>query len=157
MALQGFYWLERGVLAGCARPGGRAGETLAADLAELRERSIGAVLSLTESPLDEATVAGAGMAYLHVPVDDLQPPEPEQLERALAFIDGQRARGRAVAVHCLMGQGRTGTVLAAYLIRAGRTLEAALRELRAICPGAVSAPVQERALEAFAQRRDWIV
>jgi atypical dual specificity phosphatase len=157
MALQGFYWLERGVLAGCARPGGRGGEAVAADLAELRERGIGAVLSLTESPLDEVAVEGAGMAYLHVPVDDLQPPEPEQLEQALAFIDGQRARGRAVAAHCLMGQGRTGTVLAAYLIRAGRTPEEALRELRAVCPGAVSAPVQQRALEAFARRRDWIV
>lgn len=157
MALQGFFWLERDVLAGCARPGGRGGESVATDLAELREWGIGAVLSLTEAPLDEGAVEGAGMAYLHLPVDDLQPPEPEQLERALAFIDGQRVRGRAVAVHCLMGQGRTGTVLAAYLIRAGRTPETALRELRAVCPGAVSAAVQERALEAFARRRDWIV
>ena len=163
MALQGFYWLERGVLAGCARPGKRgygaaeAQTMLETDLAELQEYGIGAVLSLTESPLDNAVVERFGMAYLHLPVDDMQAPEPEQLDRALAFIDRQRTQGRAVAVHCLMGQGRTGSVLAAYLIRAGRTPEQALRELRAVCPGAVSAPVQERALEAFARRRDWIV
>jgi atypical dual specificity phosphatase len=161
MALQGFYWLDRDVLAGCARPGGRgsAGGAVAleADLAELKDRGIRALLSLTEAPLDAAAVERAGMAYLHLPVDDLQAPEPEELERALAFIDRQRALGRPVAVHCLMGQGRTGTVLAAYLIRAGRTPEQALRELRAACPGAVSAQVQERALAAFARRRDWIV
>ncbi len=157
MAITGFYWLERGVLAGCARPGGRDGETLRADLAEFAEYGVGALLSLTEAPLDATALERAGMSYLHLPVDDLQSPEPEQIEQALAFIDAQRVRGRGVAVHCLMGQGRTGTVLAAYLIRAGRTPDAALRELRAICPGAVSAPVQQRALEAFAHRRDWIV
>jgi atypical dual specificity phosphatase len=165
MALDRFFWVMEGVLAGCSRPGGRAmgrngtggGDALERDLAELMERGIGAVLSLTESPLEERMVERAGMAYLHVPVDDMQAPEPEQLERALAFIDAQRLAGRAVAVHCLMGQGRTGTVLAAYLIRAGRTPEQALRELRGVCPGAVPAPVQERSLEAFARRRDWVL
>ena len=54
-----------------------------------------------------------------------------------------------------MGQGRTGTVLAAYLIRAGSSAQEAIVRLRDICPGALSSPTQERALEAFAQRRDW--
>ena len=138
-------------------PQGTRDDALGRDLAELKERGIGAVLSLTESPLDAEALEQHGMAYAHVPVDDMQAPEPDELERALAFIDAQRLAGRAVAVHCRMGQGRTGTVLAAYLIRAGRTPEQALRELRAICPGAVPAPVQERALEAFARRRDWVL
>ena len=77
--------------------------------------------------------------------------------QALEFIDGQRAHNRNVAVHCLMGQGRTGTILAAYLIRSGQTPEEALKTLRSLCPGAVENPVQERALQAFAERRDWIV
>jgi atypical dual specificity phosphatase len=172
MALPRFYWLVQGAVAGCSLPGGRGRdrmahydaprpegrtETLEEDLDWLRAQGIGAVLSLTETPLDEAALARHGLAALHVPVDDMTAPAPEEIERALGFIDLQRARGRAVAVHCLMGQGRTGTVLAAYLIRSGRTVGEAVRELRAICPGAIGAPEQERALEAFARRRDWIV
>jgi len=174
MAIEGFYWLVEGALAGCGRPGGpgrlsRQGsdapppaapdtlERLDEDLAWLKERGIGAVLSLTETPLDLGALERHGMEWLHLPVDDLTAPEPEQLDRALAFIDRQRVLGRAVVVHCRMGQGRTGTVLAAYLIRIGQMPVEALHELRSICPGAVGSAVQERALEAFARRRDWIV
>lgn len=127
------------------------------DLAWLAAHGIAAILSLTETPLTTGAIEQYGMEALHLPVDDLTAPTPEQLDLALAFIDRQRAQGRKVAVHCLMGQGRTGTVLAAYLVRGGATVEAALRELRAVCPGAVGSPGQERALHAFERRRDWIV
>lgn len=149
-AMRDFYWLIDGVLAGCGRPGKRrrgrpaaegaapaeipADDPLDTDLAFLRRQGIGAVLSLTEEPLT-----------------------PAQLDRALDFIDGQRARGNKVAVHCLMGQGRTGTVLAAYLIRGGVSPATALRELRSVCPDAVGAAAQERFLHDYAARRAWIV
>jgi|SRR5579883_552105 atypical dual specificity phosphatase len=167
MAIERFYWLVDGVLAGCSRPGGRGRigmgdatpdlRALAADLDWLRERGIGALLSLTETPLDGETLAASGIEALHLPIADLAPPTPQQFFEALEFIDRQRAQGRSVAVHCLMGQGRTGSILAAYLIRAGATPADALRELRAVCPGAVENPAQERALAAFAERRDWII
>lgn len=164
MAISGFYWLIQGALAGCSRPGGRSdrrgapeANSLDDDLDWLRERGIGALLSLTETPLPPDALERHGLIGLHIPVDDLTAPALEQLEHALTFIDRQLREGRAVAVHCLMGQGRTGTVLAAYYIRAGHTVPEALAELRAICPGAVGSPEQERALYAFARRRDWIV
>ncbi len=170
--MEGFYWLIEGLLAGCPRPGSRRrapsrdiapendireSDALNEDLAWLTARGIGALLSLTETPLDAAALAHAQMAVLHLPVDDLHAPTPAQLHYSLAFIDQQHARGHAVAVHCLMGQGRTGTVLAAHRIRAGATADASLTELRTICPGAISSPEQEQALHAFARRRDWIV
>lgn len=176
--MESFYWLIEGALAGCGRPGGtdprghrwrtgggtpdpeeqqRARHALDEDLAWLTAYGIGAVLSLTETPLPVDAIEQYGMEGLHLPVDDLTAPTPEQLDLALAFIDRQRTLGRKVAVHCLMGQGRTGTVLAAYLVRGGATADAALRELRIVCPGAVGSPEQERALHAFERRRDWIV
>ncbi|MEO7000302.1 MAG: dual specificity protein phosphatase family protein [Ktedonobacterales bacterium] len=191
MAIQRFYWLIDGALAGCSRPGGihvgadssysygeRRGwgrpdrspgalpdateapavaTTLDADLDWLRAQGIGAVLSLTETPLPAEALARHTLDTLHIPIDDMTAPTPEQFDRALGFIDRERGLGRAVAVHCKMGQGRTGVILAAYLIRAGVTPAAALRELRIICPGAVGSPEQERALYAFTTRRDWIV
>ncbi len=176
--MESFYWLIEGVLAGCGRPGGpdrygqhwrsgggmpdpaeqqRARRALDDDLAWLMSHGIGAVLTLTETPLPKGAIEQYGIEGLHLPVDDLTAPTPEQLDVALTFIDRQRAVGRKVAVHCLMGQGRTGTVLAAYLVRGGATTEAALYEVRAVCPGAVGSPEQVRALHAFESRRDWIV
>ena len=165
--MQRFYWLVPGALAGCSRPGTGAREAptdtlsvqeaLQRDLDWLRGHEIGAVLSLTEKPLDRAGVAQHGLEVLHLPVPDLTSPLPEQLSRALHFIDSQQSFGRATAVHCLMGQGRTGSVLGAYLIRGGMPPREAIAQLRTVCPGALSVRAQEYALHAFAARRDWVL
>lgn len=169
--MRGFYWLIEGLLAGCSRPGGRErgnpfeskrealpeeDHQLDDDLTWLEEQGIGSILSLTETPLNAEVLARHHLAVLHLPVPDMTPPTTGQLVRALEFIDEQHAQGRAVVVHCLMGQGRTGTVLAAYLIRSGASAAEALRTVRAVCAGAVESSAQERALYAFAERRDWI-
>lgn len=158
-----FYWLEPQVLAGCSRPGARPGrhsaadEDLTADLAALRSHGVGALLSLTETALPAGPLAQHGLNVLHLPVPDFHPPSPEQLNLALRFIDEQRAEGRAVAVHCLAGQGRTGSVLAAWLIRDGLGPREAIAQVRSICPGAIEAAAQERAIETWGADRLWLV
>jgi atypical dual specificity phosphatase len=160
--MDGFYWMIPGRLAGMSRPGrqGRAEgtrESIAQDLAWLRDQGVGAILSLTETPLPDDLLLEHDFSALHLPVVDMTPPSPRQLLSALAFIDEQTADERPVAVHCLMGQGRTGTVLAAFLIRAGENPAAALAKLRAVCPHAVENDRQERALAEFAANREWIL
>jgi atypical dual specificity phosphatase len=159
-----FYWLESGVVAGCSLPGGDSGRWPAAhggaldrDLEELRQQGIGAILTLTEDALDADTLAAHGLETLHLPVPDMTAPLPAQVQQALEFIDRQRVEGRAVAVHCLMGQGRTGTILAAYLIRDGMPAEEAIGRLRQICPGAIESGAQRESLRRFAERRDWVL
>jgi atypical dual specificity phosphatase len=151
-----FYWLVDGRLAGCSRPGGRRGDQLRSDLEFLREAGIEAILSLTETALDAALMEEMDFEWLHLPVIDLTPPSERQLVQALDFIDQQHALRRSVAVHCLAGQGRTGTVLAAWLIRSGMDPAEALAELRGCCPGAVENDAQVAALEQFAERRLWV-
>src|SRR5262249_14345537 len=121
MAINRFYWMIESALAGCSLPGGGESrpEALEDDLQWLWSRGIGAVLSLTETPLDTDALDRCELASLHLPIDDQTAPRPDQFASALEFIDRQRAEGRAVAVHCKMGQGRTGTILAAHLVRAG--------------------------------------
>lgn len=147
-----FYWVIEGKLAGCSRPD----IEIADDLAWLREQGIGAVLTLTEQPLPSDLLARNGLVGLHIPVDDMTAPSPAQLEDALDFIHAQIQR-HAVAVHCLMGMGRTGTVLAAYLIRHGASSDDAIRYIRSLCTDAICTEGQERALAKFAAARAWII
>jgi atypical dual specificity phosphatase len=138
-------------------PGSDHAAGVLSDVSWLRRAGIGAVLSLTEEALPADILAREQTEYLHLPVPDLAAPTPDQLRSALDFIDLSRSQGRGVAVHCLMGQGRTGTILAAYLIRSGVRVDEAIARLRTICPGALSSPPQERALADFYERRDWIL
>ncbi len=150
-----FYWIVEESLAGCSRPGGHG--DLATDLESLRRFGIAALLSLTESPLDTWALDNAGIESLHIPVQDMTAPQPVHFAEALGFIDAQHALQRAVAVHCLEGQGRTGSILAAWLIRRGATAEDALAAIRNRCPGAVENADQEEALELFERTRPWII
>lgn len=151
-----FYWLIEDALAGCSRPGAGGGD-LDHDLHELRGHGIGALLTLTETPLTVGALERHGLRGLHLPVDDFHAPTTGQMLDALAFIDDARAEGLAVAVHCLAGQGRTGTVLAAYLIRGGLPAIKAIESVRAVCSRAIEATPQTEALSVWAVERPWLI
>lgn len=151
-----FYWIVENVIAGCSRPG--AGDAnLDRDLETLRGHGIGALLTLTETALPAAVLDRHGIANLHIPVDDFHAPTTMQMLDAIAFLDQARSAGTPVAVHCLAGQGRTGTVLAAYLIRGGISAADAIAEVRAVCPGAIESAPQMAALQAWFADRPWLI
>jgi atypical dual specificity phosphatase len=152
-----FYWVIDNVLAGCSRPGVGRDADVDRDLTALRGYGIGALLTLTETPLPIGALERHGIQGLHLPVDDFHAPTTTQMMEALAFLDDARTAGTAVAVHCLAGQGRTGTVLAAYLIRGGLSSEEAIAEVRAICPGAIESSPQTAALAGWAAERPWLI
>lgn len=151
-----FYWLIEGSLAGCSRPGAW-GASIDLDLAELKANGIRAILSLTEHPLDGGALARHRFDALHIPVDDFHAPTTSQMLAALGFIDDAVAANQAVAVHCLAGQGRTGTILAAYLLRGDQSAADVIATLRAVCPGAIESPPQVQALHDWANERPWMI
>ena len=84
---------------------------------------------------------------------DFQKVVQEQLERCMTAIERANAQNMAVAVHCGAGLGRTGTVLAAYLVSKGASAVDAIARVRRLRPGSVETETQEEAIIEFARRR----
>jgi atypical dual specificity phosphatase len=155
--MERFYWVVDGTLAGSSRPGGLRDAHLAEDLETLRAYGIGAIVSMTETPIDQLAVERWGMRYSHIPVVDFTAPSVLQMLDALAAIDEAHAEGRAVLVHCAAGQGRSATILCSWLIRQGKTADEAVGQLRAVCDRAVENEAQLACLASFERERPWVV
>lgn len=145
----GFSWIDEDV-GGMAWPG--TGADLAASLDWLAAHGVGLVVTLTEASLDEDALAVRALAGLHLPVADFTAPTIAQLDAFVGAAEAAIADGRKVAVHCLGGHGRTGTMLAAWLIAGGDTADVAIARVRALRPGSIETESQLAILRAYADR-----
>lgn len=139
-------WLYPDRLLACAYPWGADG------LSDLAARGISVVVNLHERAHDPERLASLGLTEIHLPVPDFTPPTPDQLARGVHAISRALVDGKRVAVHCAAGLGRTGTLLACYLVSTGLTPKAAVARVRAVRPGSVETADQQAAIEAFARR-----
>jgi atypical dual specificity phosphatase len=74
----------------------------------------------------------------------------EVLDEAVNHIDKKIRSGKAVLVHCAAGKGRTGAVLAAYMIKKENlTADQAIEKIRLMRPGSVQSITQETALSMY--------
>lgn len=90
------------------------------------------------------------LAYLSLAVLDGTPPSVEQLNRAIRWINEQRARG-PVLVHCAAGHGRSATVVLAWMVSSGEAedVESGLANLRRLRPGVALKPRQLARVREF--------
>ncbi len=138
-------WLEEDCLAACRYPRSEKA------LRELAERGVTLLVNLHERPHSRAVLGRHDLTELHLPVRDFTAPTLEQLEHGIAAIEHAISNGQKVAVHCGGGLGRTGTLLACYLVKCGLTPEDAIARIRALRPGSVETPQQEAAVQHYAQ------
>ncbi len=142
-----FDWLIPDQLGACVNP--LVGEQA---LQHLVSGQIALLINLHERADPVDLLAQVRAETLHLPVPDSYPPTQEQLDEGVAAIRSALAQGQRVAVHCGAGLGRTGTLLAAYLVSEGVAPAEAIERVRASRPGSVETLEQEQAVHEYAQR-----
>jgi atypical dual specificity phosphatase len=143
----GFSWIDKPLLAAMGCP-----ESLD-ELVWLRRQGTEVLLSLTEDPPRRDWVNDAGLMLVHIPVEDMEAPTQEQLDRCLSAITRANQQNMGVAVHCTAGLGRTGVVLACYFVDQGLSAQNAIARVRRMRPGSIETEEQAQAVEDYARRR----
>lgn len=154
------WWVVPGVLAGMPMPfvhpdrrlsGGGPLNAFADELPVLYDAGIRGVVSLLNMPADASVYEAAGFGFLWLPTPDGAAPTVEQAYAFIAFVNAHKSAKDAVAVHCEAGCGRTGTIIAAYLIAEGLSAAAAIQRVRDCESCAVETRRQIVFLERFAE------
>ncbi len=128
------------------------GRGVTADLDDLAAAGVAVLVSLTEASelyLDAIRIAVGDQpfAWLHLPIEDLSVPLPTwevAWQAAAPTLHDALDRGRAVAVHCQGGCGRSGLVAARLLVERGLPPRLAVRTVRRVRPGAIETGAQLR-------------
>ncbi len=142
-----FSWLINDRVAGHAEPHSLD------DLVWLFDQGIRTAARMSTNPrVSLADVTKAGLEDQHEPVPDWTAPTQVQLDRMVEFIKESVAQKKPVGVSCTAGQGRTGTVLACYLVSTGFAADAAILEVRRKRPGSIETEDQEAAVKLYASR-----
>jgi atypical dual specificity phosphatase len=135
-----FSWVVEDKVGGMARPTKHG-------LEWLRDRGVTAVVSLTErapETIDE-------LEMFRVPIRDMTPPTLDQLHAMVEFMRRVVNEGGKVVAHCEAGMGRTGTVLAAFLVGEGWSGREAIERVREMRPGSIETRAQEQVIHQYAE------
>ncbi|MDD2704840.1 MAG: dual specificity protein phosphatase family protein [Acidocella sp.] len=126
---RGFVWIEEGRLAATPMPGVTADVDYDLDL--LKNVGITALITLTEKDFPQDALARHGLTNLHLSIEDRKAPTAAEMDMLVTRMRQMLESGEVLAVHCLAGLGRTGTILAAYLVKEkGLSAQSALNQIR---------------------------
>ncbi len=137
-----FSWLIDNKLAGSGMP------TTLEEITWVQKQGVKSIVTMTEESLPESWVKN--LKYLHVPTEDLSAPDMEQIDQAIEFIHERIQNQEPVMVHCAAGIGRTGTILACYLVKYHKSsAKDAIEKVRKERPGSIQSESQEIAIGLY--------
>ena len=137
-----FGWLINDKLAGSGMP------TTASELDWVLKQGVRSIITMTEVPLPKSWIKD--VKYLHIPTEDLSAPDMEKIDHAVDFIHKRIQSNEPVMVHCAAGIGRTGTVLACYLVKYQKmSFNDAIEKVRKERPGSIQSESQELAVSLY--------
>jgi atypical dual specificity phosphatase len=89
--------------------------------------------------------------YKFVYVKDYGVPSLEVLDNIVNYINIKITKEeKPLVVHCAAGKGRTGTILAAYLLKQDNiSSQDAIKKIRSLRPGSIQSKIQEEILHEY--------
>ena len=139
-----FSWLIENKLAGSGIP------TSIEEVQWIIEQGVKSIITIREEPLDDDWIKDVN--YLHVMSNDMGVPEFDDLVHVVDFIHKRITSNEPVMVHCLAGMGRTGTILACYLVKyQNMSADEAMKKVREQRPGSIQSYPQEEIIFQFAK------
>ena len=137
-----FSWIIEEKLAGSAIP------TSKEEIDWVKQEGVKSIVTIREEPLEDEWIKDIN--YLHVHSNDMGIPEFSDLVNSVDFIHQRITNEEPVMVHCLAGLGRTGTILACYLIKyEDMTAGDAIEKVRQERHGSIQSFSQEEIIFRF--------
>ena len=137
-----FSWIIEEKLAGSAIP------TSKEEIDWIKQEGVKSIVTIREEPLEDEWIKDVN--YLHVHSNDMGIPEFNDLVFAVDFIHRKIEDNKPVMVHCLAGLGRTGTILACYLIKyENMSADDAVEKVRRERHGSIQSFSQEEIIFRF--------
>ena len=137
-----FSWIIEKKLAGSAIP------TSKEEVDWVKQEGVKSIVTIREEPLEDEWVKDIN--YLHVHSNDMGVPEFDDLIKSVDFVHQRITNDEPVMVHCLAGLGRTGTILACYLIKYEQmSADDAIQKVRNERHGSIQSFSQEEIIFRF--------
>ncbi len=137
-----FSWVIESKLAGSGIP------TSIDEVQWIIEQGVKSIVTIREEPLADNWIKDVN--YLHVMSNDMGVPEFNDLTHTIDFIHRRITNKEPVLVHCLAGMGRTGVVLACYLVKyQNMSADEATQKIREERPGSIQSYPQEEIIFRF--------
>ncbi len=140
-----FSWLIDGKICGMAKP------KKANHIKWLEKNNVGLVVTLTgKGNLPGSFFKNTRIEKLFIPIKDFGIPTYEQVDLFIDKASKVILSGKAVAIHCAAGIGRTGTMLACWLVaKENMNPNDAINFVRHKRPGSIETKEQEKFVESY--------